>query len=231
MNNFDLGKEITRGVESVGRAVQSIGSSIARGIDEVFNPGGAGGANRSHNEQSGTGSTDSAPISSVNGLAPRAESLRAQGNEALKTGHLAQALNLYTQAINVQQRVDHRMKGQSRFCALFSNRSAVFMQLRQYENALEDACRCLELNSTWPKVSACRGRALTRWPRCFVERRCLNWFEWKLWCVCAMLAKFLLNLCVRGTVARVQLLLRWGSIRTQFVSLNEAFSWTLIMPP
>lgn len=153
MNNFDLGKEITRGVESVGRAVQSIGSSIVRGIDEVFNPGGAeGGANRSNNERGTAGASDSGPISGVNGLAPRAESLRAQGNEALKTGHLAHALNLYTQAINVQQRVDHRMKGQSRFCALFSNRSAVFMQLRQYENALEDACRCLELNSTWPKV-------------------------------------------------------------------------------
>ena len=35
---------------------------------------------------------------------------------------------------------------------LFSNRSAVFMQLKQFENALADAKGCLERAPKWPKA-------------------------------------------------------------------------------
>ncbi len=87
----DIGEGISRGMESVGRVFQDIGSSISRGIDEVFNPGSAKGS------EGGT-------LSGINGLAPRAEALRVQGNDAMQRRDYLQALNLYTQAIHVQVR-------------------------------------------------------------------------------------------------------------------------------
>ena len=221
----DIGGGLARGMESVGRVFQDIGSSISRGIDEVFNPGSA------------RGGTEGGALSGINGLAPRAEALRVQGNDAMQRCDYLQALNLYTQAIHVQvrtvafqafaarpcintaagqsptrtsagqltasrwrfffiamarngahlrvarvlhfvplflffacasvffvsgqSRVDERMaRGQSRLYLLFSNRSAVLMQLRQYENALDDAQRCVRLNPTWPKGFSRHGAAL-----------------------------------------------------------------------
>ena len=119
-----LGSGIAQGVQSMSRAFQGVGSSITRGIEEVFNPGrlhsgdtgggnGTPAASDSNNSSSGTannatssGTSSAAPttFAGVNGLAPRAESLRARGNEALTRRDFAQALNLYTQAIHVQVR-------------------------------------------------------------------------------------------------------------------------------
>jgi len=147
MDFAKIGKDIKRSVEAGVRNFGRTVDQFAQGIEEVFSPGHRPGG-------------PTAPVPAVNGLASRANHLRTQGNDALQKQQFAQALNFYTQAIVVQTRVDAHMSEPSRLYTLYSNRSAVFMKMRQYENALGDAEMCVKLNPVWAKGYSRKGAAL-----------------------------------------------------------------------
>jgi len=56
----------------------------------------------------------------------------------MKSRNYLQALEFYTKAINIEEQ--H---------TLYSNRSAVYMQLKRYGQALADANHCLRLAPQW----------------------------------------------------------------------------------
>ena len=111
--------------------------------------------------------------------------LKSHGNKSLAAGQPHDALNYYTQAIACNAAIEKDLiSNNDRPSAsssggpaaaprqpastalgmhahtLFSNRSAVFMQLRQYENALADANECLKRAPQWPKAYSRVGAAL-----------------------------------------------------------------------
>ncbi|KAK1933925.1 Small glutamine-rich tetratricopeptide repeat-containing protein 2 [Phytophthora citrophthora] len=93
--------------------------------------------------------------------AEQAAALRQEGNDAFKRRQFEAAKQLYTQAIQLQS-TDH---------LLFGNRSATCHQLKQYEQALEDAEKAIELAPNWVKgylrkATACE--ALQNWDEALV---------------------------------------------------------------
>lgn len=58
-------------------------------------------------------------------------------------GDFLQAIERYTEAITLNRNN----------YLLFSNRSAAYARIGKFHEALEDAKRCHELKSDWPKVS------------------------------------------------------------------------------
>jgi len=71
------------------------------------------------------------------------------GNKAFIKKNYEQAIQRYTEGIEINP--DH---------TLYSNRSACFIQLGQWENALEDAHKCLELKEDFAKGYFRKGVAL-----------------------------------------------------------------------
>eukprot|EP00029_Vermamoeba_vermiformis_P011162 TRINITY_DN6072_c0_g1_i1.p1 TRINITY_DN6072_c0_g1~~TRINITY_DN6072_c0_g1_i1.p1 ORF type:complete len:420 (-),score=78.62 TRINITY_DN6072_c0_g1_i1:124-1383(-) len=78
------------------------------------------------------------------------EILKEQGNNAFKAQQYPQALELYSQALQLDPQN----------YILYSNRSAVFIQLKNYELALSDADMSIKLNPTWAKGYHRKGVAL-----------------------------------------------------------------------
>lgn len=73
---------------------------------------------------------------------PQATQLKTQGNEALKQNNLAEAIQLYTEAIGLDP--DNHI--------LYSNRSAAYAKDEKYGLALTDAEKTVELKPDWAKV-------------------------------------------------------------------------------
>ncbi|CAG0882046.1 unnamed protein product [Cyprideis torosa] len=63
-------------------------------------------------------------------------------NAACQAGEFQKAVDLYTEAIRMEPG-NH---------VLFSNRSAAFVKLGKFQNALQDAIQARELNPKWPKA-------------------------------------------------------------------------------
>ena len=78
--------------------------------------------------------------------------LKDEGNAAMKECRFDDAIGAYSRAIacdvSNQQHV------------LFSNRSAAHMSKHEYEKALQDAVRCIELSPSWVKGYSRKGAAL-----------------------------------------------------------------------
>ena len=72
----------------------------------------------------------------------KVEELKNSGNEALKNGRIDEAVNLYTQAIELDKE-NH---------VLYSNRSAAYCKGGQFEKALNDAETTIDLKPDWAKV-------------------------------------------------------------------------------
>ena len=68
-------------------------------------------------------------------------SLKEQGTNAFKAQNFEEAVEHFTKAIEEDQN-DH---------TLFSNRSACYHNLKQFEQAVEDAEMCIKLKSDWGK--------------------------------------------------------------------------------
>ncbi|CAG8568070.1 8265_t:CDS:10, partial [Acaulospora morrowiae] len=79
-----------------------------------------------------------------------AEEFKAQGNAAFSAKEYVKAIELFTKAIEVDPS-NH---------VLYSNRSASYASLKQYDKALEDANRTIELKKDWPKGYSRKGAAL-----------------------------------------------------------------------
>ncbi len=69
-----------------------------------------------------------------------AEDFKLKGGAAFKQGNFMEAIELYSQAIDIEP--TH---------VLYSNRSACQCSLGNYSEALDDAKKCTELNPTWAK--------------------------------------------------------------------------------
>ena len=73
---------------------------------------------------------------------PQAEELKIKGNESLKSNKVDEAIELYTQAIDLDPE-NH---------VLYSNRSAAYLLANKYDEALKDAEKTVKLNRDWAKV-------------------------------------------------------------------------------
>ncbi|XP_071470924.1 tetratricopeptide repeat protein 28-like isoform X1 [Marmota flaviventris] len=67
-----------------------------------------------------------------------------QSNQACHDGDFHTAIVLYNEALAVDPQN----------CILYSNRSAAYMKIQQYDKALDDAIKARLLNPKWPKFSA-----------------------------------------------------------------------------
>lgn len=77
--------------------------------------------------------------------------LKEKGNKALSEDKHDEAIAAYTEAIALDPK-NH---------VLYSNRSAAYAKAGKYEDALKDADKTIELNSTWPKGYSRKGSALS----------------------------------------------------------------------
>jgi stress-induced-phosphoprotein 1 len=77
--------------------------------------------------------------------------LKQQGNEAFSSGKFKEAVQFYTEALEVD--VDDHV--------LYSNRSAAFASLRQFDEARADAEKCISLNPNFVKGYSRKGLALS----------------------------------------------------------------------
>ncbi len=68
--------------------------------------------------------------------------MKTQGNKAFTTKDYERAIELFTKAIELDP-TNH---------VLYSNRSASYASLKQYDKALEDADKTIELKGGWAKV-------------------------------------------------------------------------------
>mmetsp|Transcript_106428 Transcript_106428/g.204770 ORF Transcript_106428/g.204770 Transcript_106428/m.204770 type:complete len:383 (-) Transcript_106428:198-1346(-) len=74
---------------------------------------------------------------------------KSKGNEAFQSKKFEEAILHFTDAIG-HDPSDH---------VFYSNRSASYAQLEEYEKALEDAAQCVKLKPDWPKGYARKGLA------------------------------------------------------------------------
>mmetsp|Transcript_23699 Transcript_23699/g.39551 ORF Transcript_23699/g.39551 Transcript_23699/m.39551 type:complete len:561 (-) Transcript_23699:335-2017(-) len=79
-----------------------------------------------------------------------AASFKEQGNKFLQNKQFDEAIQAYTEAINLDPK-DH---------VFFSNRSAAYLSKGDAENALSDAQRCVELKKDWAKGYTRKGASL-----------------------------------------------------------------------
>lgn len=70
------------------------------------------------------------------------EELKALGNKAFAAKDFQEAIDHFSKAIEASTTPNH---------VLYSNRSACYTSLKQFEKALEDANKCVEINPTWAK--------------------------------------------------------------------------------
>jgi heat shock protein 1/8 len=73
-----------------------------------------------------------------------------KGNDAFKLGSFAEAISCFTDAVNAEPENE----------AYYSNRSAAYTKNKQYEEAIADGKKCVELKPTWGKGYARQGAAL-----------------------------------------------------------------------
>lgn len=71
-----------------------------------------------------------------------AEEYKAEGNKYFAAKEFEKAIELFTKAIDASPTPNH---------VLYSNRSACYASLKVFNKALEDAEKCVEINSTWAK--------------------------------------------------------------------------------
>jgi len=79
-----------------------------------------------------------------------ATGFKTKGNQALSAGKIEEAIGFYTQGIAVDPK-NH---------VLYSNRSAAYLKKDDYDKALEDAERAIEVKPDWPKGYSRKGTAL-----------------------------------------------------------------------
>jgi len=79
-----------------------------------------------------------------------ADALKAEGNKAFAAKNFEEAIDKFSQAIELDPS-NH---------VLYSNRSGAYASLKQYDQALEDASKTTEIKADWPKGWGRKGAAL-----------------------------------------------------------------------
>jgi stress-induced-phosphoprotein 1 len=96
--------------------------------------------------------------------------LKEKGNAALTAGKFDEAIQAYSEAINLD--------GSNH--VLFSNRSAAYLKAGRLPEALADAEKTIQLNASWPKGYSRKGAvlfALEKFDEAFTtynKGRCFN---------------------------------------------------------
>jgi stress-induced-phosphoprotein 1 len=78
------------------------------------------------------------------------DALKVKGNEALNEGKFGEAVNFYSEAITLDP-TNH---------VLYSNRSAAHAKAEEWDDALKDADKTVELNPSWARGYSRKGAAL-----------------------------------------------------------------------
>eukprot|EP01116_Phalansterium_solitarium_P009554 TRINITY_DN23760_c0_g1_i1.p1 TRINITY_DN23760_c0_g1~~TRINITY_DN23760_c0_g1_i1.p1 ORF type:complete len:177 (-),score=4.41 TRINITY_DN23760_c0_g1_i1:167-697(-) len=99
---------------------------------------------------------------SASGL--KADDFKLEGNDQFKIGHYAQAITCYSQAL--------KLNASDETC--YCNRSAALLKLARYEDALQDANKCIELKPSWAKGHYRAGTALVGLRKTQDAIRCLE---------------------------------------------------------
>ena len=73
-----------------------------------------------------------------------------QGNNAFKAKNFNEAISFYTKAVD-ENPTDH---------TIFGNRSAAHYSLQQWEQAIEDAQKCIDIKPDWSKGYQRKGMAM-----------------------------------------------------------------------
>ncbi|XP_048406954.1 uncharacterized protein zgc:123010 isoform X2 [Stegostoma tigrinum] len=94
--------------------------------------------------------TKSNELSDLDPLILKSRQLAEQGIDLVKQGYYAEAVELFTEAVEFNPK-DHRY---------FGNRSYCYDRLQKYNLALEDAETSIRLAADWPKGYFRKGRAL-----------------------------------------------------------------------
>lgn len=84
----------------------------------------------------------SAILSITKSIIMSADEYKAQGNAAFVAKDFEKAVEFFTKAIEVSPSPNH---------ALYSNRSGAYTSLKQFNKALDDANKTIEINPTWAK--------------------------------------------------------------------------------
>lgn len=79
-----------------------------------------------------------------------ADELKTQGNKEFSAGNYVEAINYFSKGIQLDAQ-NH---------VLFSNRSACYAALHKYQDALDDADKCIRIKPDWVKGYTRRGAAL-----------------------------------------------------------------------
>jgi len=69
------------------------------------------------------------------------QDLREQGNQAFKQGKFQEAIDRYTEALNALIDLQLSETTRNELTKCYSNRSQCYINLNQYEEAIEDATR------------------------------------------------------------------------------------------
>lgn len=72
---------------------------------------------------------------------PNPGDLREQGNQAFKQGKFQEAIDRYTEALNALRELSSTESTRSDLTKCYSNRSQCYINLNQYEEAIDDATR------------------------------------------------------------------------------------------
>ncbi|CAF4002723.1 unnamed protein product [Rotaria magnacalcarata] len=88
--------------------------------------------------------------------------LREQGNQAFKQGKFQEAIDRYSDAINLLTDLSLSETTKNDFTKCYSNRAQCFIHLNQYEEAIEDATRALEYTPADEKSLYRRSNAFER---------------------------------------------------------------------
>ena len=82
-----------------------------------------------------------------------AKTLVSRANASQREGDFADALVLYTQALEKARNTDLQS-------AVYFNRSVALARMFRWEEALQDANECVKINPNWPRGPECQGTAL-----------------------------------------------------------------------
>jgi len=80
------------------------------------------------------------------------ESKKAEGNAAFQSGRALDAINAYTEALDIDK-LNKEFNS-----TLYSNRAAAYMKLKRWQEALTDCTRCLELKPSFVKAKVRRAQ-------------------------------------------------------------------------
>jgi len=94
-----------------------------------------------------------APAAGTPAETDEAKRIVSQANQLQRENNFQGAHELYTDALRHARNDELRS-------AIFFNRSVALARMKRWEESLEDANECVQINPTWPRGAECQGTAL-----------------------------------------------------------------------